>query len=258
MVAAVETDVSQLEVMVLAVAAQDAAASQVEVKALGNYPSDFAEVSQLEVSAVVTASNLAEVSQLEVMVLCRGSADRHRLRAWTFTLDGHPFYALRLGMGGTVVYDQSTQRWSEWQTFQQSYWRAHLGMNWDSEIIGGDALEGLLWDLTTDSAYDDGNVPIQRICVGGFPMRLRNALGCNGVILTGSIGYSGTEVSVMLETSDNNGADFFNHGTVTITDPGQFNTEVSWHSLGTIHAPGRIFRITDTGVMTRLDGMDMW
>jgi len=61
---------------------------------------------------------------------------------------------------------------------------------------------------------------------------------------------------VGLEVSDDNGRTWGNMGFVQLVS-GQWNTEVVWRSLGVIQAPGRVFRFTDYGSMTRIDGVDM-
>lgn len=257
MVSAVTADASQLNTLALSSTGNTANVSQLAAMALGNFPSANGIVGQLTVMSVVKPAPNAQISQLQVLVLCRGSADQHRIRAWTFTQDGHRFYVLRLGEDSTYVYDTATQRWALWRTMDFDYWVAQSGMNWENEIVAGDAHDGIIYDVAADQDMDDKTVEIERICTGGFPMRMRNALGCNGVVLTGSVGNNAGNVSITLETSDDNGKNWLSHGTLNITVNDKF-PELCWQSLGTIHAPGRLFKITDTGVATRIDGLDMW
>lgn len=255
---AATTDISQLHVRALVSSTSGLAQiSGLSALVIGIEPSEFTDVSALQGSATVAASPEAHISQLALLVLVRGDAEAHRMRAWSFSLNGHLFYVLRLGQLGTVVYDVATKKWSSWQTDGFNYWRAHVGMNWDEEMIAGDAKEGFLWNIDPDANYDDGDVVIQRICVGALPERLRNSISCNGVMLTGSVGFNtGGDVTVTLRTSDDNGATWDDHGNEIVT-AGDFKAEIVWRSLGLITAPGRWFEITDTG-LTRLDGLDMW
>jgi hypothetical protein len=230
--------------------------SQAVQMAMINFPTENTLVSQVVQQAYITPTVGTDVSDVVVMALVRGSPAMHKIRAWTFTLDGHEFYVLKLGLLTTLVYDQTTKRWCDWRSANLTYWRAHVGMNWENEIVGGDALAGVLWNVTPDFATDgaDEGVPFDRICTGGLPMRLRDALVCNAAMLSGSMGRDVATVNVTLRTSDDNGETWHNHGTLSIPREAP---EVAWQSLGTIHAPGRIFEIVDDG-FTRIDGLDMW
>lgn len=130
----------------------------------------------------------------------------------------------------------------------------------------------------------------------GFPARMRETAKCNEVYLTGSVGNptvfdpfyltdgedgpfltdgdtdiilvdlsvtsEGLEISgpfaptISLETSDDNGRTWFNHGELSV-NPTDWTLELVWRSLGIIQAPGRLFRFIEYGAMTRVDGVDM-
>lgn len=182
------------------------------------------------------------------------------IRAWTFEMDGHQFYVLKLGAAeGTYVYDTRTERWSEWKTGDSvEGWQAHVGLNWDRRAVGGDWITGTIWSIDP-TLHEDDDARITRVCVGGLPQRLRNAMACNAVMLTGSRTVETLAgVTIQLRTSDNYGLSWNNHGQLTLPTDGSYDTEITWQSLGTIHAPGRIFEITDTGAAYRVDGLDMW
>lgn len=61
---------------------------------------------------------------------------------------------------------------------------------------------------------------------------------------------------VELQMSDDNGRTWYSAGEIFIPND-IWDTEIVWRSLGVIQAPGRVFRIIDHGVLTRLDGLDM-
>jgi len=47
--------------------------------------------------------------------------------AWSFALDGHTFYALRIGTLGTFVFDvENPQGWLHWKSYGSETWRAPL------------------------------------------------------------------------------------------------------------------------------------
>jgi hypothetical protein len=59
-----------------------------------------------------------------------------------------------------------------------------------------------------------------------------------------------------LEYSDDAGKTYHDAGTIEVT-PSTVNQSYEWLSLGQIEAPGRLFRLTDTGVFTRIDSLTM-
>lgn len=107
--------------------------------------------------------------------------------AWTFGLDGHSFYVLRIPGQGSFAYDASTQQWSEFATFGMAEWLPWVGYQDGGEIVVGSALDGRLLRVDPDALTDDG-VMIERIVTGtvpviGKPPRNDSAsigIGCSG------------------------------------------------------------------------------
>ena len=112
-----------------------ARASQLAVRSVFNYPSDAGRISQFFVRSFDEPTPMLRASQLLVRVLIKGRVDEPKVRAWTFTLDGHDFYVLRLGTAETLVYDLHTGEWHVWGSGTARLWRAYSGCNW----IGGRA-----------------------------------------------------------------------------------------------------------------------
>ena len=198
-----------------------------------------------------------------------------KVKAWSYFLDGHDMYVLRLGDTETLVLDVTTEQWSSWDSAGQDTWRAALGANWanmgsasfsngiSSNVVVGDDAYGLLWVLDPESGVDENPVigsalqPYTRVVTGGLPMRERKSPRCSAVFLTVSTGQPEVDPAVInLRISDNNGATFEDCGSVTVPS-GNYFTEISWRSLGLIRAPGRIFEFTDTGATVRIDGADV-
>ena len=99
-----------------------------------NFPTPYIDVSYA--GAVVSTSFLApdiQVSDVGAVVVTSGRIANPKLRVWTFSLDGHDFYVLRLGDDGTLVYDTYSEQWMDWDTLDLGFWRLNTGMNW----IGG-------------------------------------------------------------------------------------------------------------------------
>lgn len=245
-----------------------------------NYPAAFEKVSQ--VAGLVTVKNALALrtSEAAVLVAVRGRTQNPKLRAWTFTLDGHDFYVLRLGTMGTLVYDLYSGQWMDWDAFSQIYWPVNCGFNWvdgqgvtdssgntfGSNVVVGDDTYPLLWILEPLQPYDqspDGPLDPQtqynftRILQGQFPVVGREVVPCYAAWLTtdmGNPGYVGA--GVKLEISDDAGASYQDMGTITVT-AGHNYPELAWYSLGQIAAPGRLFRITDDGAVARIDTLEM-
>jgi len=193
-----------------------------------------------------------------------------QLRAWTFTLDDHDFYVLRLGLDFTMVYDTLTQQWQEWTSYNNAVWSLNCGFEWvggiglgGSDIIVGDDTTGTLYFLDPASALDDastldfGTENFERIAMGQVPVRGREAIPCYATWLTTEMGQPDADGSpVTLYTSDDAGENWVNHGSIGVTT-GSTIPELSWYSLGQIQAPGRLFMIIDDGAIARIDTLEM-
>jgi hypothetical protein len=230
--------------------------------------------------AAVKGIEAVRTSNAAVLVAARGRIQNPRVRAWTFTLDGHDFYVLRLGNSKTLVYDVYSEQWMDWDAFNEVYWPVNIGINWSggvglvdpdgdpwgSNVVVGDDTLGLLWFLNPEQQWDesyDGPLDpeqsrfFERVTMGQVAIRGRENLPCYAVWLTtdmGSPAYIGA--GVKLEISDDAGHTFDDMGTVTVELDAQA-PQLSWESLGQIEAPGRLFRITDDGAVFRIDGMEM-
>lgn len=202
-------------------------------------------------------------TQAAVLVAYRtGSIENLNSRAWSFTLDGHTFYAITLGEQGTYVYDQTSGQWAKWQTAGLPGWNMEIGTTWKNRIIACDQANPIIWELDPSSFLDDGFKVQTRKSTGGIPMRGRNFHAHYAFRLTASLGEFDvpataplTSPTVQLRFSDDKGKTFTDVGTVTIGEL-DFEQEIAWLSLGTIGAPGRIFEITDKGAVARIDGAD--
>lgn len=202
-----------------------------------------------------------------------GRTDNPVLRVWTFSLDDHDYYVLRLGDFDQLVWDSYSEQWMDWNDFNSLTWRAQCGINWvgaealadtyGSNVVAGDDTYGLLWFLDPEQPFDNdalGSVtPIyfSRVTMGQVPLNGREVLPCHALWLTADMGapaYSGAAVT--LWTSDDAGKSWDNQGFVKVT-ANENAPELSWYSLGQIAAPGRLFKIFDNGAITRIDALEM-
>lgn len=253
----------------------DIRASQVYVLAAVKQVSDNVNYSQAYVNAGVLNLTTVQVPQAYVLAAVKGRVGNPNARAWTFSLDGHDFYVLHLGDTETLVYDTYSKEWSVWGNDQAIRWKAAFGINWvgagpfaggfGSNVITIDDTNGAVYFLSPNYPYDDdydvgedSRVAFQRIAQGQIIIRGRTPTPCYGVSLTGSFGdvFVDTLTAVTLEVSDDAGRTYSDCGTVTVTAT-DYAARVEWLSLGLMTAPGRMFRITDSGSLDRIDGLEL-
>jgi len=199
--------------------------------------------------------------------------DSLRLRVWTYSLDGHDFYVLRVGATETLVYDLTTGQWSSWFSPERTNWRAHVGCNWvgmgaitfvnnfGTDVVAGDDVTGVLWILDPTTGRDDrtttGADPFNRVVTGGVNISGRETVPCGAVTLDLAVGNpTQTGAVITLEISDDLANSWVGCGSVTVPT-GTYNTVVEWRGLGLIKAPGRLFRFTDDGASVRIGGANL-
>ena len=217
----------------------------------------------LVMSASTEGQGIGASSQVVMLVAYRtGSIENLTNRAWTFSLDGHTFYVLTLGEQGTFVYDELTGSWAKWQTAGLPGWNMEIGTTWRGDIIAADQQNPIIWRLDPESFIDDDFKPQTRKVTGGLAMRQRAFIANYSFTVTASMGVPevpltlpATIPTVRLRFSDDQGKTFFDAGSL-ILDADDFVQTLEWRSLGTMQAPQRVFEITDTGAIARLDGAD--
>jgi hypothetical protein len=274
--------------------------TQVHVFGAGAQPADTLDVTQAHVLSGMTGpaqeiratqamtfaaedsmGNELKVYQAHILVAVRGRVADPRVRAWTFTLDGHDFYVLQVGTFETLVYDLSTGEWFTWGSSDEATWRAKIGINWPgtgrlpgqygTNILVGDDSVGALYFLDPnydrdDNATGDGRKQdfIRRVTAQWVINSGYNFPPCYGVQAYGSIGATDAldpsdipaDLTVSLTYSDDRGNSYVDAGTFTVaTDNWDFR--LNWQSLGSMRAPGRVFRMEDWGAMRAVDGFEI-
>lgn len=247
---------------------------QARVLAISNKPTPNVKVTQFDLLAPIRQMSDIEVTQTRVLALVKGRVSYPHIRAWTFTLDGHDYYILRLGTQSTLVYDVSSEEWYVWGSGVGDVWYAYTGCNWGgaesqaggygSNIIVGDDTYGTLYFLDPEYDYDDGAdsalspTTFERVVQSQVPVRTYNGNQCFGIQVLGSVGdlYDGALTTVTLSYSDDRGTTYVPAGSIE-TPNSDFSTRLSWRSLGLMQAPGRLFKLTDYGALKRIDSIDM-
>lgn len=231
-----------------------------------------AQVSQARLVSVDSGDNNAQVSQVGAMAVVVGRVADTKIRAWNFVLDGHEFYVLRLGDQKTLVFDLSTGQWHNWGTGITEKWNISQGINWlggnslaseyGSNVLVGSDYDGVLFILNPYAVLDEDvngtEGTFERTVQGQLILRGYDRVPCFGVQLYGDIGkaWEAGDWTVKLETSDDLGNFYYDHGSITM-DKDNYEQRIEWRSLGSMKAPGRLFRITDYGAFQRLDGLEL-
>jgi hypothetical protein len=265
--------------LVVAGVGGDAKAAQAFAQVVLNYPSDDVRVAQGFALAPYSRSggdDTVRAAQAFVLAVVRGLPDWPVCRAWTFTLDGHDFYVLNTVLE-TFVCDLSADppAWSIWGTGDDPKWRGWVGKQWvaslpyeetfGSNVLVGDTATGTLYFLNPAQATDDSGdfdindaVPFKRVITGQIALRGRSYVDCLGVEVTGSVGEvpNSSLTAVELFTSDDSGNTYTSHGELTVAQ-GTYDTRLDWYSLGSMTAPGRLFRVVDYGALIRIDDLEM-
>lgn len=240
------------------------AASQVVMLVAYAPPSTLAiRSAKTLLAASIEGQGIPATSQIVVLVAYRtGSIQNLNNRAWSFALDGHTYYVLTLGEQGTFVYDDTTGEWYQWQTQGLPGWNMEIGTTWKGKIIAADQSEPIIYEIDPTSFLDDGFKTQIRVVTGALSMRQRTFISNYAFRVTASLGEPdvaltapATLPTVNLSYSDDNGKTFLDAGDIVITSL-DFEQELAWYSLGSMQPPMRIFKITDTGAIARLDGTD--
>jgi hypothetical protein len=238
-----------------------------------NVPAMTIAGTQATLGAAIRQNADLSITQGRVLVAVRGRIANPTVRAWTFTLDGHDFYVLRLGNIETLVYDTLAEEWYNWDAGELPFLPLSTGINWyggakvagafGSNVLCGDDSFGSLYLMDPEDISDDNPIlgfdrsaKFERVVQGQASVRGYDSISCFGVCLYGSIGQADEELTIKLETSDDSGISYVDRGTVTVV-PGQTSTRVQWRSLGSMNTPGRLFRLTDNGAFTRIDALEM-
>lgn len=241
------------------------------VFALAQYPSEDVRDYQTFVNVVGSTTNSVNVFNGFLLAVVRGRDSNPKLRVWTYTLDGHDHYVLRLGTRGTLSYDTLSGEWTDLTSGEGGPFSVNDGVNWNgatgyagtfgSNVVVGSDSNGALFFFDPDADVDDDALvgsetprTFERAVYSEIPTSGYSLTPCFGIQVRGSIGSNSGDV--LLEYSDDRGNTYVSAGTVSITDE-DYDARLDWKSLGSIRAPGRIFRLTDTGTLKRIDSIDL-
>ncbi len=183
-------------------------------------------------------------------------ATMSRRRCWSYSLDDHTFYVLDLGAEGTFVYDITTQQWSQFSTSGFVQWSVANGCMWGQRVVGSDLAAPTVWEHRMSALQDSDAFDVLHVVTGGLTTRNRVFRSVDALRLSGSLGEldDPAGVNISLRMSDDQGVTWTPYFVIALTE-GSSN-EIVWRSLGSFCAPGRIFEVSDTGGLLRIDGAD--
>lgn len=249
--------------------------SQAFITSVANFPTERIDSSQFFVTTLTSgATSSVEVSQSFITVVARGAVADPKVRVWTFTLDGHDMYVLRLGNTETLVYDTLSEMWYVWGSNEADLWKAYNGQNWlgaegladiyGSNVVVGDDANGSIYFLDPNGVTDDDPVggselprEFPRRVMSGSPTRGYGRKKVFSVQLEGSIGKQlSSDDTVTLSYSDDRGISYVTAGAIAVPE-GDYHTRIDWRSLGSYKAPGRLYRIEDRGSLKRIDSLTL-
>lgn len=245
---------------------------QAAARVVFNFPTEFTRVTQAAVRVVDEPYTDVRVQQALIRTIIYGRVDDPQVRVWTFELDQHDYYVIRLGNDGTLVYDLYADQWYIWGSGDTELWRAFTGTNWlqpgqnaqsfGSNIVVGDDGAGTIWFLDPSADVDEDALegsekprPFLRKATSQVAIRGYDSVPCYGLELLGSSGQSALQ-GVTLFTSDTRGTSYVDRGTIDVALD-DFDTRLNWRSIGSMKNLGRLFRIEDRGALKRIDSLTL-
>lgn len=183
--------------------------------------------------------------------------EEFRQRASKFVVDGHTFYAVRLGQQGTWVYDLSTGQWAQWSTLGDDVWDNEYCHDWFDRVVGGDRAFPVIRTVTPNNGNDEDFLPIRRTVTGPVPWRRRDYIPVQAVRISASAGAPfEAGADFQLRWTDDAGNNYTSYMTIDLT-VSDFDQDLSFRGLGSIRKPGRFFEVRDTGGVVRIDGAEI-
>lgn len=156
--------------------------------------------------------------------------------AWTFGVEGHSFYVLRVPGQGSFAYDASTQLWSEFGSFGRTEWLPYVGYQDNGVVYAGSSLNGTVWRVDPSAETDSGRPIVPTITgtlfVNGKPPRNDSA----------SIGV-GASADCTLRLRWRDGRDDYPSAYEELLVQAPFDVAELWR-LGSIDEPFRTFEIS--------------
>jgi hypothetical protein len=177
------------------------------------------------------------------------------LRGWAFRRNRADFYVLTFDQG-TWVFNMSTPSWNKWDSFGYPYFRGHLGIQDGIIAYAADSDSANIYKLG-QNAEDFGTDPIISQASGFVPWTGKQQ-PCFSVNVRADVGwapsYDSPDQWIALKWSDDYGFTWSEPMHLSMGEKGQYDTDISFRSLGLIKRPGRLFELSYSGLQNfRID-----
>lgn len=190
----------------------------------------------------------------------RQCATPSAITALALIFEGHEFYVLNVPGVGTYAYDisrigtqaqaygDSYQRgeWQEWRSWGRANFRGQVATMMNGVAYVGDDATSDLWTMQV-GAYADAGGPFTRMASAfikieeGLPRNTNLVL--HGVVGQGLAAGQGSDPTVEMRWSDDQGRTFSAWRAASLGRGGAYRTRAMWQRLGTMRAPGRLVQV---------------
>jgi hypothetical protein len=176
-----------------------------------------------------------QISDPRISKYIQDRASPQSVIAFTYSQDGHDFYVMNF-TDGTIVYDASTGLWHERKSVDENRWRPNNYCEAFNKKIVGDFESGDLFYLDLDS-YLENSVYIDRVAtfppISAGPTRaIMDAVHFDFQAGVGIESGQGSDPSIMLDYSDDNGVTWSNERTAKIGAASDRDAVAKLFSLG--------------------------
>ena len=194
----------------------------------------------------ILESSPTRISTHAVERRLRNYQDGSELTGFTWTEDGHKFYALRFPDAPAYVYDMSTGVWHERSSdvFGEAAWTAYTAIRaFGYELIGSS--DGMLYRLDP-TAYDEAGTAICRIAESSPVSEGDMRTNLDRVSINVKTGYVdiGREPQIALQVS-RDGKLYTPEKFRGMSDLGDYSRVLSWHGMGRARRHQAKFKTTD-------------
>lgn len=159
--------------------------------------------------------------------------DPSTARGWTYTDEGHSFYVLSFPDGKTWCFDIATGLWHQRLSHEDTRWRAEWYAYCYGKHLVGDAVEGLIGELSLD-VYAEYSNPMRSERVGKVVSTDNRSLFVNRVEIVFESGSGSLTVNpiVYLEVSTDGGRTFSDPIATNTGLTGSYRYRAVWGPLG--------------------------
>lgn len=139
--------------------------------------------------------------------------------SWCAKIDGHMFYCLTIQqLNVTLVYDATQKFWYEWTDHNGNYMPIVAGTFLNAQTIVQSQNDGWLYQLTTQTGTDDGNIVTADIYTPDFDGGSRRRKYINRLRVVGDV-YPGNVLQVRVSDDDFTSWSNFRQVDMGVIDP---------------------------------------